>query len=105
MTHIYYTCGIPETVGVYNLFSLHEDSPSQSYTFNNSDKVELSPCLSYVVRITVLLTLQSQKLPSGSSPEFFREDETYWRPSNVESELYEQLSTRKYREILRHQIE
>ena len=34
-----------------------------------------------------------------NSYEFFAEEPLYWRPSSQESELYEQLSKRKYREI------
>ncbi len=36
---------------------------------------------------------------------FFEEARTYWAPSSVAEELYEQLATKKYREIPRNQIQ
>ena len=36
--------------------------------------------------------------------QFFVEDQTYWAPANTTSKLYEQLATKKYREIPRYQI-
>ena len=35
---------------------------------------------------------------------FFEESEQYWAPANEASELYQQMSTKKYREIPRNQI-
>ena len=48
---------------------------------------------------------QSQYSYAGPAPKFFEECETYWAPSSQANELYEQLATRKYREILREQIQ
>ena len=36
---------------------------------------------------------------------FFTEEKIYWTPSEDTSVLYEQLAQKKYREILRHQIQ
>ena len=50
--------------------------------------------------------LQSQHKSTGDpAPKFFEECETYWSPSSVANELYEQLASKKYREILRPQIQ
>lgn len=35
---------------------------------------------------------------------FFLEDEVYWPPASSKKALYDQLSRKKYREILRQQI-
>ena len=48
---------------------------------------------------------QSQYSYAGPAPKFFEECETYWAPSSMANELYEQLAARKYREILREQIQ
>ncbi len=48
---------------------------------------------------------QSQYSYAGPAPKFFEECETYWAPSSQANELYEQLAARKYREILREQIQ
>ncbi|XP_064395470.1 uncharacterized protein LOC135342615 isoform X2 [Halichondria panicea] len=47
----------------------------------------------------------SQYSYAGPAPKFFEECETYWAPSSMANELYEQLAARKYREILREQIQ
>ncbi len=48
---------------------------------------------------------QSQYSYAGPAPKFFEECETYWAPSSQANELYKQLAARKYREILREQIQ
>ena len=35
----------------------------------------------------------------------FEEDDTYWEPADDVNELYRQLSSKKYREIVRQQVE
>ena len=35
----------------------------------------------------------------------FEEDDTYWEPASDANELYKQLSAKKYREIVRQQIQ
>ena len=52
------------------------------------------------------LTLsQHSSLKRSGDDCFFTEDKTYWTPSEDTSVLYEQLAQKKYREILRHQIQ
>ena len=42
----------------------------------------------------------------NQAPEFFSEsDRDYWEPASDTKGLYEQLSSKKYREILRNQIQ
>ena len=42
----------------------------------------------------------------NQAPEFFAEsDGDYWEPASDTKGLYEQLSNKKYREILRNQIQ
>ena len=65
-------------------------------------------CLS--VRIGSLISSLSMQIQSHHSPSvnnwsFFDESESYWKPASDSNTLYEQLSLRKYREILRKQIE
>ena len=41
---------------------------------------------------------------NGTSGSFFIEDTEYWEPDTNTDGIYQQLSDRKYREIIRHQI-
>ena len=48
----------------------------------------------------------STLLQFNQAPEFFAEnDGDYWEPASDTKDLYEQLSNKKYREILRNQIQ
>ena len=49
--------------------------------------------------------LQAQQKESGPDPELFEEDETYWEPAADACGLIRQLSSKKYREIVRPQIQ
>ena len=51
------------------------------------------------------MQIQSHHSPSVNNWSFFDESESYWKPASDSNTLYEQLSLRKYREILRKQIE
>ena len=50
-------------------------------------------------------TLQAANSPFVNNWNFFEESESYWKPASDSIALYEQLSMKKYREILRKQIE
>ena len=55
-----------------------------------------------------ILFLQSQyfKLQQfNKAPEFFENCNNYWKPASDTEGLYQQLSSKKYREILRQQIQ
>ena len=52
-----------------------------------------------------LILSQHSSLERSGDDCFFTEDKTYWTPSEDTSVLYEQLAEKKYREILRHQIQ
>ena len=70
--------------------SIHSRHISQSITGK--------PC-------TMIPSLQSQSSFGGRTPKFFEECDKYWTPSSIANELYEQLSARKYREILRPHLQ
>ena len=36
---------------------------------------------------------------------FFEQEEVYWEPASSQTALYDQLSKKKYREILKQQIQ
>ena len=48
--------------------------------------------------------MQKHRKNSGKKKKFFREEEQFWKPSEEENKIYDQLSEKKYREILRGQI-
>ena len=48
---------------------------------------------------------QAQYSENGPAPKLFEEDETYWEPAADACGLYRQLSSKKYREIVRRQIQ
>ena len=56
------------------------------------------------LKLTAIL-VQSQYGLDGPAAKFFEESETFWMSSSIANELYEQLSARKYREILRPQLQ
>ena len=41
---------------------------------------------------------------SGGAQVFFQEDKTYWAPASNTRGLYKQLSSKKYRELLKQDI-
>ena len=50
--------------------------------------------------------MQEQQIEgSGENQAVFREDDAYWEPANDVNELYRQLYSKKYREIVRQQVE
>ena len=49
--------------------------------------------------------MQAQQKESGPDPELFEEDETYWEPAKDTCGLIRQLSSKKYRELVRPQIQ
>ena len=51
------------------------------------------------------LPWQVQDRESEPAPVLFEEDDTYWEPADDARGLYEQLSAKKYREIVRSQIQ
>ena len=62
----------------------------------------------FVVSITSLnnqVQSAAREPATPTSAVFFEETDTYWAPSSIVNELYEQLATRKYREIPRDQIQ
>ena len=58
-----------------------------------------------MVLFHIFAHVQSQSGSGDLTPKFFEESESYWTPSSNANELYEQLSRKKYREILRHHIQ
>ena len=67
---------------------------------------DLALILHYCPFTSIHLTLsQHSSLETLGDDSFFTEDKTYWTPSEDTSVLYEQLAQKKYREILRHQIQ
>jgi len=50
----------------------------------------------------LLLQKYCKRLHEG---EFFERNETYWKPASSKTALYDQLARKKYREMLRHQIQ
>ena len=52
-----------------------------------------------------LIEFQAQQCESGPAPELFEEEETYWEPAVDTSGLIRQLSSKKYREILRPRLQ
>ena len=52
-----------------------------------------------------IFTMQRQYSECGAAPMLFEEDDTYWEPASDANELYKQLSAKKYREIVRQQIQ
>ncbi len=57
------------------------------------------------IKHSCLIHTQSQYSSVGPASQFFEECDIYWAPSSIVNELYEQLSRKKYREILRPQIQ
>ena len=51
------------------------------------------------------IDLQAQQYESGPVPELFEEEETYWEPAVDTPGLIRQLSSKKYREILRPRLQ
>ncbi len=49
-------------------------------------------------------SIQAQQSESGSTPHLFEEDETYWEPATDTCGLIRQLSSKKYREMVKSQI-
>ena len=47
----------------------------------------------------------SQEQQQDRSGKIFQEDDTYWVPADNVNELYRQLCSKKYREIVRQQVE
>lgn len=52
----------------------------------------------------MLLMLQDIYSSLAEDPEFFPEEQIYWEPGSDTTDIYKQLSNKKYREIIRHQI-
>ncbi len=52
-----------------------------------------------------MLSMQKSYKAIKSKKQFFEETITYWEPKNVEQDIYNQFSEKKYREILKDQIE
>ncbi len=58
--------------------------------------------------ITVTLPLncmQGNDSPCVNNWTFFEEKDKYWKPATNTATLYQQLASRKYREIIRKQIQ
>ena len=66
--------------------------------------IKLPSCLNGLNK-WFLFTMQRQYSESGAAPMLFEEDDTYWEPASDANELYKQLSAKKYREIVRKQIQ
>ena len=55
---------------------------------------------------TLCVTIQEQQSEtSGQTTAEFLEDDAYWEPADNVNELYRQLYSKKYREIVRQQVE
>ncbi|XP_064396494.1 RAF proto-oncogene serine/threonine-protein kinase-like isoform X2 [Halichondria panicea] len=80
--------------GEWGLVVPSQEQRSQASTQNDVSGKELCAAIK-----------TSQYSYAGPAPKFFEECETYWAPSSQANELYEQLAARKYREILREQIQ
>ena len=52
-----------------------------------------------------IYTQEQQTDTGGEIPTVFQEDDTYWEPADTVNELYRQLYSKKYREIVRQQVE
>ena len=50
------------------------------------------------------LLVQKHRKNSGKKKKFFKEEDHFWKPDEDEFKIYDQLSQRQYREILRSQI-
>ena len=57
------------------------------------------------IKSRVYSHIQSQYGDGGPTPMLFEENDTYWVPASDANELYSQLSSKKYREIIRQQIQ
>ena len=61
--------------------------------------------LSLVIVIYFFLLSQYSSLRKSDDDSFFTEEKLYWTPGEDTNVLYEQLAQKKYREILRQEIE
>ena len=78
--------------------------------FDESDLFETVPVhiamyTHFPIRSSVYSHMQNQYSDSGPTPMLFEENDTYWVPASNANELYSQLSSKKYREIIRQQIQ
>ncbi len=48
--------------------------------------------------------MQGNDSPSVNNWTFFEEIDKYWKPATNAATLYQQLASRKYREIIRKQV-
>ena len=61
--------------------------------------------LSLVIVIYFFLLSQYSSLRKSNDDSFFTEEKLYWTPGEDTNVLYEQLAQKKYREIMRQEIE
>ena len=52
-----------------------------------------------------LYLIQEQQQDSTSSGKTSQEDDKFWQPADNVNELYKQMCSKKYREIVRQQVE
>ena len=80
--------------------SLYEFFEEVSYTHlkKKNDTAEI------IVDCHVVSTQKHRKL-SGKKKKFFKEEDQFWKPDEEEDKIYDQLSEKQYREILRGQIQ
>ena len=60
--------------------------------------------IQYVV-LNVFSFLQKSYKAIKNNKQFFEETVVYWEPKNAEQEIYNQFKEKKFREILKDQIE
>ena len=55
--------------------------------------------------VCVCVCVQGDNSPCVNNWTFFEEIDKYWRPASNTASLYQQLASRKYREVIRKQIQ